>query len=159
MLRLSISYFLIEVRVQSPETQFQSESAPCSHKQGRVADKQVRFLHFSLSFLSKECLKLTYAILINLDVEMLKRIYGDTYSNAYTEIKKFLTDKGFTRQQGSVYFGNKKVDVVSAITAIQQLSIQKSWFYPSIKDIRLLRVEDSNDLKPAMESVLENSKD
>lgn len=96
---------------------------------------------------------MAYAIAFDLNTESLKKTYEGAYNNAYAEIKNFLTDKGFTRQQGSVYFGNEKVDAVSAVTTIQQLSIQKPWFYPSITDIRLLRIEDNNDLMSAIKLV------
>jgi uncharacterized protein YigE (DUF2233 family) len=50
-----------------------------------------------------------YAIAFDMDIESLKIHYGDPYNNAYSEIKKVLQKSGFTRQQGSVYFGNEDV--------------------------------------------------
>lgn len=97
-----------------------------------------------------------YAIAFDLDQEMLSKTYGvATYTNAYNDIKKTLEEHGFTRQQGSVYFGEvEKVDAVKCVMAVQILTKKYKWFAPSIKDIRMLRIEDNNDLKPAIELVL-----
>ena len=98
---------------------------------------------------------MAYAIAFDLNIEELKNNYPNSYNNAYSEIRSFLEDKGFSRQQGSVYFGNDTVDAVSSVTSIQELAKLKPWFYPSITDIRLLRIEDNNDLMPAIKLVSE----
>ena len=98
-----------------------------------------------------------YAIAFDLDQSNLEKTYPTpSYTNAYGDIKKFLETKGFARQQGSVYFGDETVDAVKAVIAIQKLSKKFPWFHPSITDIRLLRIEDDNDLLPAIESYLED---
>ena len=58
-----------------------------------------------------------YAIIFDLDQETLKQTYGaPSYNNAYADIKKFLTNKGFEWQQGSAYFG-KDIDAVKCVLA------------------------------------------
>lgn len=48
-----------------------------------------------------------YAIAFDLEQDTLSKTYGNsTYINAYADIKKVLSKYGFTRQQGSVYFGD-----------------------------------------------------
>lgn len=93
-----------------------------------------------------------YAIVLNLEQDTLSETYGSpTYTNAYSDIKKVLSAYGFTRQQGSVYFGDSdKVDAVKCVLAVQDLTRKYPWFSASIEDIRMLRIEDNNDLMPAI---------
>ena len=93
-----------------------------------------------------------HAIVFDLDTEVLKEVYpNQSWKNAYNDIKSKLEEFGFTRQQGSVYFGtNEKVNAVTCVLAVQSLSKDYTWFKPSIKDIRMLVIEDDNDLAPAI---------
>ncbi|MDD5214492.1 MAG: hypothetical protein PHQ03_03005 [Methylococcales bacterium] len=97
-----------------------------------------------------------YAIVFDLDQEMLSTTYhNDSYKNAYGDIKKVLETHGFSRQQGSVYFGDvTKVDAVSCVLAVMDLAKDNPWFAPSVKDIRMLRIEDNNDLMPAVQKAV-----
>ncbi|MGQ0673528.1 MAG: virulence factor [Hyphomicrobium sp.] len=93
-----------------------------------------------------------YAITFDLDTQMLEESYGNSSCrNAYTDIRKALDDYGFDWQQGSVYFGGEKVDAVTCVLAVQDLAQRFPWFTPSVRDIRMLRIEDNNDLMPAVE--------
>ena len=96
-----------------------------------------------------------YAIAFDLEQDTLSKTYGSqTYTNAYNDIKKLLGQYGFSRQQGSVYFGDvEKVDAVKCVLAVQALARKFPWFAPSVEDIRMLRIEDNNDLMPAIEMV------
>ena len=92
-----------------------------------------------------------YAIAFNLDTETLSNTYtGNSYTNAYADIKNTLEAYGFSRQQGSVYFGNETVDAVKTVMAAQKLASKYEWFAPSVRDIRMLRIEDDNDLMIAI---------
>jgi len=44
-----------------------------------------------------------------------------------------------------------KVDAVTCVLAVQELSRTFPWFAASVRDIRMLRIEDNNDLKPALD--------
>ncbi len=93
-----------------------------------------------------------FAIAFDLDTEMLAQTYGSpSHNNAYADIKRFLQGKGFDWQQGSVYFGGASVDAVTCVLAVQELSRSFPWFAASVRDIRMLRIEDNNDLKPALD--------
>lgn len=94
-----------------------------------------------------------YAIAFDMDIESLRQNYGDPYNNAYSEIRKVLQGHGFTPQQGSVYFGNNTVNAVSCVLAAQDLARQLPWFSASVRDIRMLRIEEFNDLGPAVQGV------
>lgn len=96
-----------------------------------------------------------YAIALDLDQDTLSKTYGvPSYNNAYNDIKNVLNDFGFNRQLGSVYFGDEGVDAVKAVMATQKLAKQyHTWFPASVRDIRMLRIEDNNDLRPAIEMI------
>lgn len=100
-----------------------------------------------------------YAITFDMITEQLEKLYpSPSYQNAYAEIRKSLGKFGFTNKQGSVYFGNEGVDAVTTVLAVQELARNYPWFAPSVRDIRMLRIEDNNDLLPAVEKVVELSK-
>lgn len=94
---------------------------------------------------------MTYAIAFDLDTETLKRSYpNDSWNNAYGDIRKTLEPLGFSWQQGSVYFGGDTINAVRCVLAAQQLSTKLPWFKASVRDIRMLRIEEMNDLLPAL---------
>jgi virulence-associated protein VapD len=94
---------------------------------------------------------MTYAIAFDLDTETLKQTYPNpSYTNAYGDIRKVLEPLGFNWQQGSVYFGDKDINAVTCVLAAQKLSREYAWFKNSVRDIRMLRIEEMNDLKPAL---------
>ncbi|MGN6368872.1 MAG: virulence factor [Phycisphaerae bacterium] len=92
-----------------------------------------------------------YAIAFDMDIEALRNSYGDPYNGAYAEIKKVLAGHGFSWQQGSVYFGGEKINAVTCVLAAIDLSQKLPWFAASVRDIRMLRIEELNDLMPAVQ--------
>ncbi len=91
-----------------------------------------------------------YAIAFDMDIESLRENYGDPYNNAYIEIRKVLQRHGFNWQQGSVYFGGEDINAVTCVMAAIDLAKQLPWFSVSVRDIRMLRIEELNDLMPAI---------
>jgi virulence-associated protein VapD len=92
-----------------------------------------------------------YAICFDLDQESLRRHYpAATHTNAYEDISRCLEAFGFTRQQGSVYFGNANVTPVTCVMAVQDLQRRHSWFGKVVSDLRMLRIDEHNDLLPAI---------
>lgn len=66
---------------------------------------------------------MTYAIAFDLDTETLKQSYPNpSWNNAYGDIRKTLEPLGFSWQQGSVYFGDERINAVQCVLAAQQLS-------------------------------------
>ena len=63
-----------------------------------------------------------YAIAFDMDIESLRTNYGDPYNNAYMEIKRVLQKHGFVWQQGSVYFGDERINAVTCVLAAIDLS-------------------------------------
>ena len=94
-----------------------------------------------------------YAIAFDLDTSLLSELYpGQSANNAYADIRRFLTANGFEWMQGSTYlFGNETIDAVRCVRVTQRLAKKFPWFTPSVRDIRMLRIEENNDLKIALE--------
>jgi virulence-associated protein VapD len=96
-----------------------------------------------------------YAITFDLDTKELAKAYpGGSPNYAWTAIGNFLKGRGFDWQQGSVYFGNESMDPVKAVLAIQDLTRTYPWFNSRVvRDIRMLRIEENNDLNPVIRYV------
>lgn len=98
--------------------------------------------------------KSMYAVVFDLDTNSLKDVYpGESWNNAYADIRRFLGTRGFGWQQGSTYFGDETVDAVTCVLTIQELTGAFDWFSASVRDIRMLRIEENNDLMPAVERI------
>ena len=92
-----------------------------------------------------------YAIAFDLDTAQLQNVYPNpSYQNAYGDIRKVLEPLGFNWQQGSVYFGGDEMNAVKCVLAAQALSNAYPWFKSCVRDIRMLRIEELNDLAPAL---------
>ncbi len=92
-----------------------------------------------------------YAITFDMDTKMLDALHPGSHGrNAYADIAQVLKDHGFFRQQGSVYFGTKATTPVHCVLAIQDLARRHPWFVKAVNDVRMLRVEENNDLMPAV---------
>ena len=93
-----------------------------------------------------------YAIVFDFDTELLKANYpGPSWNNASDNVKRSLTVRGFTWMQGSTYFGDDSVDAVRCVRFVQKLAKKYAWFTPSVRDIRMLRIEENNDLRIALD--------
>jgi virulence-associated protein VapD len=92
-----------------------------------------------------------YAITFDMDTSRMEELYdGPSWRNGYTEIGAILGEHGFDWRQGSVYFGDDSVNAVVCVLAIQDVSKRLNWFGPSVRDVRMLRIEEFNDLGPAV---------
>ena len=93
-----------------------------------------------------------YAIAFDMDIESLREHYGDPCNNASLEIRKILEEHGFLWQQGSTCFGGENINAVTCVMTAVDLSKRLPWFAPSVRDIRMLRIEELNDLMPAIQT-------
>ena len=92
-----------------------------------------------------------YAITFDMDTSRMQELYpSESWRNGYTEIGRILREHGFDWQQGSVYFGNEGVNAVTCVLAMQDVARRLDWFGPSVGDVRMLRIEEFNDLGPAV---------
>jgi virulence-associated protein VapD len=93
-----------------------------------------------------------YAIVFDFDTEMLKQLYpNQSWNNAYSDVRNYLTVRGFEWKQVSAYFGDETVDAVRCVRVVQRLAKKFTWFTPAVRDIRMLRIEENNDLKAALD--------
>src|SRR5580704_7425721 len=83
-----------------------------------------------------------YAIAFDMDIEQLRVHYDDPHNNAYLEIRRILEGHQFQWQQGSVYFGGPAVTAASVMIAVVDLTTRLPWFAASVRDIRMLRIEE-----------------
>jgi virulence-associated protein VapD len=92
-----------------------------------------------------------YAIIFDLDTAALQQTYPTpSWNNAYADIRGYLTARGFEWVQGSGYFGDETIDAVKCVLTVQRLSRKFPWFKASVRDIRMLRIEENNDLLPTI---------
>ena len=97
-----------------------------------------------------------YAIVFDLDTQVLSDVNeGNSPNNAYSDIRKYLSSRGFEWMQGSTYFGDETINAVSCVTTVQKLAKKFSWFAPAVRDIRMLRIEEDNDLASAIDLTTE----
>jgi virulence-associated protein VapD len=94
-----------------------------------------------------------YAIAFDMDIDQLRTHYGDPYNNAHLDIRRVLERHQFSWQQGSVYFGSASVTAASVMVAVVDLTTELPWFAASVRDIRMLRIEELNDLMPVVQRV------
>ena len=93
-----------------------------------------------------------YAIVLDMDIDAIKDHGGAPYQNAVDEIRKVLVQRhGFKWMQGSVYFGGEQIHAVTCVLAAMDLARSLPWFAASVRDIRMLRIEELNDLMPAVQ--------
>jgi virulence-associated protein VapD len=92
-----------------------------------------------------------YAVVFDLDTNSLNDNYhGNNVLNAHGDIRKFMENNNFEWRQGSVYFGNAKIDAVQCVLAVQKLAKLYPWFPTCVKEVRMLRIEENTDLMPAI---------
>ena len=73
------------------------------------------------------------------------------------EVSRVLEGFGFRWQHGSLFIGGATVNDVTCVMAAQELGRTPSWFAAAVRDIRMLRIEESNDLMPAVRQAAEIS--
>lgn len=95
-----------------------------------------------------------YAIAFDIDTAAAERHCGSNWRGCYEKIALVLREFGFARQQGSVYFGDEHTDAVTCVMAVQEADRRFAWFGRVVRDLRMLRVDEDNDLLPALDNRL-----
>ena len=96
-----------------------------------------------------------YAIAFDLDTATADRLCGpNSRGICYKKIETVFAEFGFSRRQGSVYFGDESSDAVRCVMAVQAADTRFAWFAPVVRDLRMLRVDEDNDLMPAINNRL-----
>ena len=77
-----------------------------------------------------------------MDTNCLKNNYhGNSYKNAYADIRTILLKHGFDNIQGSVYLGHEGISEAHGTIAIQELTARFDWFYTCVSNIKFYRLE------------------
>lgn len=92
-----------------------------------------------------------YAIAFDFDISKLQANYqavtgSPSYNNGYAALRDELGQFGFTRQQGSLYYGGSDSSAIKCVLAIQAAAANLPWLKPSLSDVRMLRIEEDDDL-------------
>ena len=91
-----------------------------------------------------------YAIAFDLDTAACERHYpGADWRSAYADIKRVLEGAGFWGQQGSIYYSNHK-RAVKVFQTVMELQAKCPWFRMVVRDLRMLRIEENDDLLPIL---------
>ena len=86
-----------------------------------------------------------YGIVFDIEIDVLKRWYGDSYNRAFDEIRQELEEVGFERAMGNLYISHSsRENLTHVYCAINRLS-KINWFKKSVRDIRAFKVEDWSD--------------
>lgn len=83
-----------------------------------------------------------YAITFDMEIEELRKHYGEPYNPVYAEIRQVLMRNGFCWVQGSTYV--TQGSLVSLTEAIHELKTL-DWFCRSVRDIRAFKIEEWSD--------------
>jgi virulence-associated protein VapD len=94
-----------------------------------------------------------YAVTFDIDTNCIKSQFEDIniQNDIYGKIRRFMTENGFEWKQGSVYFGNETINAVTCVTTVQKLAKAIPALSVCVKDIRMLKIEEYNDLLPAIQ--------
>lgn len=95
-----------------------------------------------------------YAIAFDLDTALAEKLCGTAWRGCYEKIALVFAEFGFSRVQGSVYFGDESSDAVRCVMAVQEADRRYAWFGRVVRDLRMLRVDEDNDLMPAINNSL-----
>lgn len=98
--------------------------------------------------------KRVYAICFDLDCTAAEQLCGAGWRSCYEKLRGVFAEHGFGRVQGSVYFGDEDSDAVKCVMAVQDADRRFAWFGRVVKDLRMLRVDENNDLLPALSNRL-----
>lgn len=81
-----------------------------------------------------------YAIAYDLNNEAAER------HGAWAKIARVLEGHGFRRQQGSVFYGNEQTSAMTCAAAVLDLNDRFAWFWEVVRDMRMLRIDEEDDL-------------
>ncbi len=65
---------------------------------------------------------------------------------AWAKIARVLENHGFRRQQGSVFYGDESTSAMTCARAVLELYDKFPWFWEVVRDMRMLRISEQDDL-------------
>jgi virulence-associated protein VapD len=91
-----------------------------------------------------------YAIAFDINTELAERVLGPNYRDCYRRIERVFAAHGFSRQQGSLFYGRPESDAVDCVMAVKDLDEQFPQFGRIVTDIQMLRVDEKSDLRKVL---------
>ena len=88
-------------------------------------------------------------------IRRTNRVYAIAYDlnseaalkhNAWDKIARVLGQHGFHRQQGSVFYGTPETSASTCFRAVLEIHRRFPWFWEVIRDMRMLRIDEEDDL-------------
>jgi virulence-associated protein VapD len=73
----------------------------------------------------------------------------------FKAIADVLKPLGFTQGQPGLYFGNLEVTPVTCVLGVMELTRRLEWFRTSVSSLQMLRIDECNDLMPAVQQATE----
>lgn len=95
-----------------------------------------------------------YAIAFDVDTAIAEKVIGDGWKGCYEKIERVFAAHGFRRQQGSLFFGDENTNAVTCMSAVRELDDRFPWFGPVIRDLRMLRIDEDNEVLPLLNNRL-----
>lgn len=89
-----------------------------------------------------------FAISFDLMIDAIRAHYRSHETQAYHDIRRVLESHNFTHMQGSLYFSRPNGTAVDVFVAIKDLQETFPWFDKVVRDLRMFRIEENNDLMP-----------
>ncbi|MGP1505473.1 MAG: hypothetical protein ACTTIR_07625 [Eggerthia catenaformis] len=91
----------------------------------------------------------------DLKVELLKNYYDGYYTNAYKDIKKYLTKRGFRHQKDTDYISIYPMEKSLLTGLIKDMVQEMPWIYLCKTKFETTIVSDIHDLSPLIEKTYE----
>ena len=85
-----------------------------------------------------------YAVAFDMDTKCLERECVTSYQNAYKAIGDVFKKYALLQEQDSVYLGASSW--LECLNALQETVKTHKWFGQCVRNVRIFRVEDSNDV-------------
>lgn len=81
-----------------------------------------------------------YAIAYDLNTDAAEK------HGAWGKIARVFESHGFRRQQGSVFYGDESTSAMTCARAVLELHDKYAWFWEVVRDMRMLRISEQDDL-------------
>jgi virulence-associated protein VapD len=82
--------------------------------------------------------------------DLRDRLTSAARTTTGTALRDELAKFGFTRQQGSLFYGGAGSSPIQCVLAVQAAAATLPWFKASLADLRMLRIEEDDDLLAAI---------
>jgi len=89
-----------------------------------------------------------FAICFDLMIDAIRAHYRGHETQAYHDIRRVLESHKFKHMQGSLYFSRPNGTAVDVFMAIKDIQETYPWFNKVVRDLRMFRIEENNDLMP-----------